>query len=200
MRMRRPSSWLLLALALGYAASAEAHIQAGEGGAFLSGLKHPVSGLDHIVAMVSVGLWGAQLGRPAIWVLPVTFPMVMAIGGFLGLIGIPLPGVEIGIAASAILLGAVVLLQARPPLAAAAVLVAIFAIFHGYAHGAELPPGGNGLLYSLGFIMATGFLHGCGIMVGLIHRWTWGQKALRMAGALVLATGGVLLWHTLARD
>ncbi len=175
--------------------SASAHIVRGEAIGFLSGLKHPVSGLDHIVAMVSVGLWGAQLGRPAIWVLPVTFPIVMAFGGFLGLAGVQLPGDEIGIAMSAILLGAVVLFEARPPLVFAGVLVGIFAIFHGYAHGAELPPGQNGLLYSLGFIIATGFLHCCGIAVGLIHRWPWGQTALRAAGALVTITGGVFLWQ-----
>ena len=194
---RQASRHLLLLLTLSYVANADAHIQAGEGGGFLSGLEHPLSGLDHIVAMVSVGLWGAQLGRPAIWVLPVTFPLVMAVGGFLGLIGIALPGVEVGIAASAILLGAAVLLEARPTLAIAAALVAIFAIFHGYAHGAELPPGGNGLLYSLGFIIATGFLHACGIVVGLVHQWPWGQKLLRTAGGFVLATGGFVLWKTL---
>ena len=194
---RQASRHLLLLLTLSYVASADAHIQAGEGGGFLSGLEHPLSGLDHTVAMVAVGLWGAQLGRPAIWVLPVTFPLVMAVGGFLGLIGVALPGVEVGIAASAILLGAAVLLEARPTLAIAAVLVAIFAIFHGYAHGAERPPGGNGLLYSLGFIMATGFLHACGIVVGLLHQWPWGQKLLRTAGGFVLATGGFVLWKTL---
>jgi len=191
----RSLPWLLPLLL--YTTAAYAHTPAGKGGGFLSGLEHPVSGLDHIVAMISVGLWGAQLGRPAIWVLPVTFPMMMAIGGFLGLIGIPLPGVEIGIAASAILLGAGVLLEARPPLVAAGALVAIFALFHGHAHGAELSPGENALLYSLGFIMATGFLHACGILAGLIHRWPWGQRALRVAGAGVLATGGVFLWHAL---
>src|ERR1700738_3437677 len=111
-----------------------AHIGQGDiSGGLLAGFKHPISGLDHVVAMVSVGLWGAQLGRPAIWVLPVTFPMVMAVGGFLGLVGIPVPGVEVGIAASAIVLGAVVLLEARPRLTAAGVVVATFAIFHGYA-------------------------------------------------------------------
>jgi urease accessory protein len=187
----------LALLTLGYSMSAQAHILAGETGGFLSGLKHPLSGLDHIVAMVSVGLWGAQLGKPAIWALPVTFPPVMAVGGFLGLVGIPLPGVEVGIAASAILLGAAVLCEARPPLSLAAVLVGTFAIFHGYAHGAELPPGDSGLLYSLGFIVATGFLHGCGIAVGLIHRWRWGQQVLRLAGGAVLTTGSVFLWKAL---
>jgi urease accessory protein len=196
-RIQRLGPWVLVAFTLAYAASAEAHIVPGEGGGFLNGVRHPISGLDHIVAMVSVGLWGAQLGRPAIWVLPVTFPMVMAVGGFLGLIGVHLPGAEIGIALSAVLLGAVVLFEARPPLAAGAVLVATFAIFHGYAHGAELPPGNSGLLYSLGFIMATGFLHACGITIGLIYRWPWGQRALQMTGAVVLATGGVFLWNAL---
>lgn len=194
-RRRRPTPWLLLTL--GYTMSAQAHIQAVETGGFLSGLKHPVSGLDHIVAMISVGLWGAQLGKPAIWALPVTFPLVMAMGGFLGLIGIPLPGAEVGIAASAIFLGAAVLFEARLPLPLAAVLVGTFAIFHGYAHGAELPPGDSGVLYSLGFIVATGFLHGCGIAVGLIHRWPRGQQLLRLTGGGVLATGGVFLWKAL---
>jgi urease accessory protein len=189
--------WCLLPL-LAYTAAADAHIQHGEGAGFLSGARHPISGLDHVVAMVSIGLWGAQLGKPAIWVLPVTFPLVMAVGGFLGLIDVPLSGVDVGIAASAILLGAAVLLEARLPLIAAGALVAIFAIFHGYAHGAEAPPGGNGLLYSLGFIMATGFLHACGIFIGLIHRWSWGQKLLRMTGAAVSVTGGVFLWHALS--
>src|ERR1700674_353962 len=106
-----------------------AHIGQGDiSGGLLAGFRHPVSGLDHIVAMVSVGLWGAQLGKPAIWVLPVTFPLVMAMGGFLGLVSIPLPGVEVGIAASAILLGGAVLCEARPPLPLAAVLVGTFDI------------------------------------------------------------------------
>lgn len=191
-----PVSWILL-LTLGYASCAQAHILAGETIGFWSGFRHPVSGLDHIVAMVSVGLWGAQLGKPAIWALPVTFPLVMAVGGFLGLVGVPLPGVEIGIAASAILLGAAVLCEARPPLPLAAALVGVFAIFHGYAHGAELPPGDSALLYSLGFIVATGLLHGCGIAVGLMHRWPWGRRVLRVTGAGVLATGGMFLWKAL---
>src|SRR5208282_3115085 len=118
--------------------------------------------------------------------LPVTFPLVMAMGGFLGLVGVALPGVEVGIAFSAILLGAMVLLAARPPLAAAASLVATFAIFHGYAHGAELSPGEDGVLYSLGFIVATGALHLAGITVGLIHRWRWGRVTLRSTGCVVL--------------
>jgi urease accessory protein len=134
-------------------------------------------------------LWGAQLGQPAIWLLPVTFPMVMAFGGFLGLVGIPLPGVEVGIAMSAILLGLMGAREARPPLMAAAALVAFFAIFHGHAHGTELPAGQSGLMYSIGFVVATGCLHGVGIAIGLVHRWPAGKTALRAAGAAVALAG-----------
>jgi urease accessory protein len=156
----------------------------------LSGLSHPVSGLDHVLAMVAVGLWGAQLGAPAVWILPVAFPMVMAFGGMLGLAGMSLPGVEAGIAASAIALGICVLTEARPPLWLAALLVGFFGIFHGHAHGTELPEGASGLYYSIGFVMATGGLHGLGIAMGLIHRWPAGRVALRFGGSLV-AMGGV---------
>jgi urease accessory protein len=175
-----------------------AHVQQGQAQGFLTGLRHPTSGLDHVLAMITVGLWGAQLGAPAVWLLPVTFPMVMAVGGFFGLLGIPLPGVELGIALSAVLLGLMVARAARPPLAAAAALVAFFAIFHGYAHGTELPAGDSGLMYSIGFVVATGCLHATGILLGLIHRWSAGRIALRFAGALVSAAGLVFLVRTLA--
>jgi len=175
-----------------------AHEQTGPVAGFVTGLLHPVSGLDHVLAMVAVGLWGAQLGAPAIWLLPVTFPLVMAFGGFLGLLGIPLPGVEVGIAASAILLGAMVATESRPALWLAAVLVALFAVFHGHAHGTELPAGESGLLYSLGFVVATGCLHAAGIALGLIHRWRSGRIVLRGAGAAVGVAGFVFLWRVLA--
>src|SRR4029078_1512876 len=125
----------------------------------------------------------------AVWLLPVTFPMVMAFGGFLGLVGIPLPGVEAGIALSAVLLCAMVACEARPPLWLAAALVGLFAIFHGNAHGTELPSGESGLLYSIGFVIAAGCLHGVGIGISLVHRWAWGRIALRIAGAVVSACG-----------
>ena len=179
-------------------AAAHAHAQIGEASGFTVGFLHPLSGLDHVLAMVSVGLWGAQLGAPALWVLPVTFPIVMAFGGFLGLVGVPMPGVEIGIALSALVLGLMVLSATRPPLWAAALIVAVFAIFHGHAHGAELGPGGDGLLYSAGFVTATGLLHLCGIAIGTIHRWRLGRIALRVAGAGVAAAGPYFLWQALA--
>lgn len=166
-----------------------AHVQAGAAAGFLTGLQHPVSGLDHVLAMIAVGLWGAQLGAPAIWVLPVTFPMVMAVGGFLGLLGVPLPGVELGIALSAIVLGLMVMREARPSLVVAGVIVALFAVFHGHAHGTELPDGQSGMTYSIGFVMATGCLHGAGIALGLVHRWRWGATAIRAAGGAIAAAG-----------
>jgi urease accessory protein len=184
----------LLCLLLLWSHSASAHILEGDAaGGFISGFEHPISGLDHIVAMVSVGLWGAQLGAPAIWLLPVTFPMVMAFGGMLGLMGVPLPYTEIGIAVSAIGLGAVVAAEARPPLWVAAVMVGFFAIFHGHSHGTEIPPDENGVLYSVGFVIATGLLHLTGIAIGLIHRWHFGQMILRLGGAGVAAAGGWFL-------
>jgi urease accessory protein len=188
---------LLLSL-LFWTHSALAHPLKGEAISFFTGFHHPISGLDHVVAMIAVGLWGAQLGAPAIWLLPVAFPIVMAMGGMLGLLGVPLPGTEIGIAASAILLGAAVMTELRPPLALAAVVVAFFAIIHGYAHGSELPPGQNGLLYSMGFVIATGCLHLVGIAIGLIHRWPWGQKALRLAGGGVALAGLFFMWRAFA--
>lgn len=177
---------------------ASAHSVKGEAIGFVSGFEHPISGLDHIIAMVAVGLWGAQLGMPAIWLLPVTFPLIMSVGGFLGLIGVPLPGSELAIALSGVGLGAAVLFEFRPPLWVAAALVGMFGLFHGYAHGAELPPGQNALLYSIGFVLATGLLHLTGITIGLIHRWQWGQYALRGAGAVVLCGGAFFLWSAIA--
>jgi urease accessory protein len=191
--------WLLLATALTLLpATAHAHAQVGEASGFVIGFLHPLTGPDHIIAMVAVGLWGAQLGSPAIWMLPVTFPLVMAFGGFLGLIGVSLPGIEIGIALSGVLLGAAVMIESRPPLYVAAVLIAIFAICHGHAHGAELPAGTSGLTYSIGFVVATGLLHACGIGIGTIHQWSYGRLALRALGGLISAGGVFFLAQAFA--
>src|SRR3954463_3960553 len=119
-------------------------------GGILGGITHPLFGLDHVVAMVAVGLWGTFLGAPAIWLLPITFPMVMAVGGAIAILGVPVPGVEIGIASSPIALGGMIALAARPPLVIAALIVGAFAIFHGHAHGAELPPGSDAVAFSVG--------------------------------------------------
>ena len=175
--------------------SAYAHVEGGQAVGFVTGLQHPWSGLDHVLAMIAVGLWGAQLGNPALWVLPVTFPMVMSFGAMMGLLGMPLPGIEIGIAVSAIILGGMVLGEVKPKLIIAAIMVGVFAIFHGHAHGTELPPGQSGLLYSMGFVIATGVLHGIGIFIGLIHRWPAGKLALRLTGAFIAVMGVFFLWQ-----
>ncbi len=175
-----------------------AHEETGQAAGFLAGLSHPVSGLDHVLAMVAVGFWGAQLGAPALWALPVAFPMVMAVGGMLGLMGIPIPGVELGIALSAVALGAMVLGAVKPALPVAAGLVGFFAIFHGHAHGTELPDGASGLYYSIGFVIATGLLHAAGIGFGMIHSRPHGPAILRAAGGLVMVAGFYFLWQALA--
>jgi len=181
-----------------FSSAALAHVGDHSHMSFTEGLLHPFSGLDHVLAMIAVGIWGAQLGAPALWLLPVIFPMVMAQGAFLGLIGLPLPGGEVGIALSALLLGAMVGGEVRPKLVLAALLVGALAVFHGHAHGTELPAGQNGLLYSMGFVIATGCLHGLGIALGLLHRWPTGKLALRGAGALIAAMGMLFLWKALA--
>lgn len=158
-------------------------------GGLLGGFAHPLLGPDHIAAMVAVGLWGAFLGAPAIWLLPVVFPLVMAFGGVLGIVGVPLGAVETGIAASAMVLGLMVALALRPPPWAAAVLVGAFAVFHGHAHGAELPAGADAVAYSLGFVVATGLLHLCGIGFGLVARWPLGKIAVRAAGGAIALAG-----------
>ena len=189
----------LFLLSVIWPAAALAHTRGGEAVGFVAGVEHPISGLDHVVAMIAVGLWGAQLGAPAVWLLPVTFPMVMAVGGMVGLMGVALPGIEVGIAISAIALGFAVCREARPRLWIAALVVGVFAIFHGNAHGTELPPGANGLLYSIGFVIATGLLHATGIGIGVAHRWPVGRVALRAAGAAVALAGIAFLWRALAR-
>jgi len=178
--------------------SALGHVLQGEAYGFVTGFLHPISGADHVLAMVAVGLWGAQLGAPAIWVLPVAFPLVMAMGGMLGFLGVPVPGVEYGIAASAIVLGTAVALEVRPSLVIAALVVGCFAIFHGHAHGTELPPGQSALLYSMGFVVATGCLHAVGIGIGTAHRWPLGQQLLRVAGTAVAAGGVFFMWKAIA--
>jgi len=185
------SSWIMFVLAcLLWPALALAHVGQGDvPGGFLAGVAHPVFGPDHVVAMVAVGILGAQLGAPAIWVLPVTFPIVMAFGGVLGGLGVPIPGIETGIALSAIVLGGMIAIARRPPLWVAAIVVGVFAIFHGHAHGAELPESANAISYSVGFVTATGGLHALGILIGGANRWSAGAKALRAGGGMIAACG-----------
>jgi urease accessory protein len=178
-----------IALLLWMPTLALAHSEQGIAGGFISGFTHPIFGWDHVAAMVAVGLWGAFLGIPALWLLPVVFPVVMAVGGALGVLGVELPQVEAFIAASAIVLGACIAAASRPPLWAAAVLVAVFAIFHGHAHGTELPDAANPFAYAGGFVLGTGLMHLSGIAVGYLVRWSWGVKIVRGLGAFIAIAG-----------
>jgi urease accessory protein len=190
LRSRQMLRRYVLSLVLALIASpALAHSEAGVAIDFMGGFMHPIFGPDHVVAMVAVGLWGAFLGAPAIWLLPVVFPLMMAVAGAFGVLGVPLPGVEIGIAVSAIMLGSMVALAAKPPLWIAAVLVAAFAIFHGHAHGAELPVGADAVAFSMGFVVATGMLHVSGIAFGTLSHWPAGRIAVRVAGGVIALIG-----------
>ena len=189
MQTRHFSFLVITVLLIAYASAASAHESAGITGGFISGFLHPIFGWDHVVAMVAVGLWGAFLGSPAIWVLPVVFPLVMAFGGALGVIGVPLPAVETGIATSAVVLGAMVAFAVRPPIYVAAIIVGVFAIFHGYAHGTELPNAANPLAYSVGFVLSTGLLHLSGIAFGLLVYWSVGKVVVQTVGGLIALAG-----------
>ncbi len=188
----KTSDGLLAAIATLVAMSASpalAHTGDAAGGGFVTGFLHPILGWDHVAAMIAVGLWGAFLGKPAVWLLPVTFPLVMALGGALGAAGVPLPGIETGIAASALVIGLAVAFAARPPLTVAAIVVAFFAVFHGHAHGTEMPGAISPLAYAAGFVIGTGLLHLCGIAFGLLTRSAAGTIAVRAAGGVIAAAG-----------
>ncbi len=175
------------------ATAALAHADGAAGG-FASGFSHPIGGWDHVVAMVAVGLWGAFLGAPALWLLPVVFPLVMAFGGALGVLGVPLPMVETGIALSGVVLGLLIAFAVRAPLWAAAAIVGVFAVFHGHAHGTELPDAANPLAYGVGFVVATGLLHLGGIGLGVLAGSVTGRVALRTIGAGIAAAGAGFLF------
>lgn len=177
------------ALLLAAAGPALAHEAGGAAGGFVTGFLHPMLGLDHVAAMVAVGLWGAFLGAPAIWMLPVAFPLVMALGGALGVMGVPIPAVETGIAASAIVIGVAIALAFRPPIWIAALVVAFFAIFHGHAHGEEMPAASSPLAYAAGFVTGTGLLHLAGIALGLLTRSQTGTMAVRAMGGVIAVAG-----------
>jgi len=160
----------------------------------LHGFVHPLSGLDHILAMVAVGLFAVQLGGRALWLVPASFVAVMAAAGLAGMAGIEIPHVEAGIALSVLVLGAVIALRVNMPVAAAMGLVGFFAVFHGHAHGAEMPDTASGLAYGAGFVMATAALHGLGIALGLmIGRTASARPITRIGGAAAALIGVALL-------
>ena len=166
-----------------------AHTGTGLAGGFIAGFAHPLSGADHLLAMVSVGLWGAFLGRPLIHVLPVVFPAMMVGGAMLGMFGASLPPVESGIALSVLVLGACIALAWRAQAWMAVAIVALFALFHGYAHGRELPAAADPVGYSSGFVLATGLLHAAGIALGMLCARPLGMMIARGLGASIGVAG-----------
>jgi urease accessory protein len=176
--------------ALLFPALACAHVGVGATHGFLHGLAHPFSGLDHVCAMLAVGLWAAQMGGRALWRVPLTFVSVMALGGLLGLANIPVPYVEGGIIISLVALGALLAFAVRLPWLFSAALVGVFAVFHGYAHGAEMPQDASGLEYAAGFVLATALLHACGMAAALLAKKYGRAEWLRVGGAAILMCGG----------
>ncbi|WP_448097081.1 HupE/UreJ family protein [Luteibacter yeojuensis] len=172
-----------------YAGPAVAHAGTGLAGGFGAGFAHPFGGMDHLLAMVAVGLWGAVLGEPLVYLLPMVFPGVMVLGAVFGMVGVPLPPVEWGIALSVCALGLCVACALRPGVGTAMIVVAVFGLFHGYAHGKELPSAVDPIGYSTGFVLATGSLHVLGIGLGMAARWPWGMPALRAVGIGIAVTG-----------
>lgn len=192
-------AWLSTAVALLAASPATAHSGTGLPGGFVSGFLHPLSGFDHLLAMVSVGLWGAFLGRPLIVALPVVFPTVMVVGAALGMANVALAAPDVGIALSVLALGLCIAAAWKAPAAAACAIVGVFAIFHGYAHGKELPSAADPIGYSVGFVLATGLLHVAGIGIGLLNARSAGVVATRMMGGAVAVCGGVFLVMAFSR-
>lgn len=173
---------------------AEAHVGGSALGGFLSGFQHPLFGVDHLLAMLAVGMWGAQMGGKPVWTLPVAFPLIMAVGGIAGMAGLYLPSVETGVALSVLTLGLAIALAWRPFEWIALLLVAVFAVFHGHAHGVELPSATDPAAYSSGFVIATGLIQIAGIGMGLVVGKQFEEWMSRAVGAAIAASGLYFLW------
>lgn len=186
------SASLAVLLAMLLPALAYAHVGAGEASGWMHGLYHPFSGLDHVCAMIAVGLWAAQMGGRALWQVPLAFVSVMMLGGLLGMAAIPVSFIEAGILMSLLVLGALIAAAVKLPLSASIAMAGVFALFHGYAHGAEMPQGVAGLDYAASFMLATALLHACGMSMALLLRRLERAMLLRAAGAAIAACGGYL--------
>lgn len=188
MKMKKALSIIFISL---IPTVASAHITPDMGGGFVAGIKHPVIGIDHLLAMLSVGILSTQLGGRAIWLLPTTFVLVMACGGIIGIEGIEIIGVETGIAFSVIALGAMIALgNKKIPVLLIYLLVAFFATSHGYAHGSEMPKQVDPTMFALGFMIATATIHIAGISIGLFStRILHAAEYLRLFGATIAGVG-----------
>ena len=177
--------------ALTLAAGAQAHTFGAHGAGFAAGVAHPFLGIDHLLAMIAVGLWAAQRGGRALWCVPLAFMVTMVVGAMLALFGVVLPAVEAGIAASVLILGLLIAASARLPMLASMLLVGAFAVFHGHAHGTELPQAASVTLYGLGLLAATAALHGLGVGLGMAFKRLPGM-AVQVAGSAIAAAGAVI--------
>lgn len=192
MRFGNPMAMLVGALALATAAAgqAEAHMLGGAMGGFGSGFEHPLLGPDHLLAMLAVGLWGAQLGGRSVWSLPATFPLIMCIGGIVGMTELfPIPFLELGIGLSVVVLGLAIAAAWKAPEAVALFLISVFAIFHGYAHGQEVPGAADPAAYAVGFVVATGLIHVVGVGIGLLLGRVGEGRLVRLLGGLITLCG-----------
>ena len=181
--------WSLALAVMAFSGMAQAH--PGHGGGDLAGFVHPFTGLDHLLAMLAVGVWAAQLGGRARWLVPTSFIACMAVAASVGMSGIALPMVESGIATSVLLLGLLIAFSIKLPVALGASIVGLFAVFHGYAHGAEMPQLSTPWIYGIGFVLSTAALHGLGLLLGQgLHKQAmW----LRAVGILIIASGAWMM-------
>jgi urease accessory protein len=187
------SLFALLCILVFTPASVYAHTGVGHAAGFANGFGHPIGGFDHVLAMVAVGIWASQIGGKAVWAVPATFVGVMVLGCILGITGVSVPLVEEGIVISVLIFGVLIAAAVRMPLAVSMAIVGLFAIFHGHAHGAEMPVAVSGLAYGVGFAVATALLHISGIFIGVLFRKTARMQFIRLAGATITA-GGVYLF------
>jgi len=184
---------LFLATLLFLPTLAQAHVGVGPTSGFFHGIAHPLSGLDHLCAMMAVGLWAAQRGGRALWAVPLSFLSVMAVGAAMGMAGISVPFVEQGIVASVLLLGVLIATAVRLPVVASAILVGLFALFHGHAHGTEMPVTASGFAYGAGFVMATAMLHAAGLGLGIAIQRLASSTWIRATGGAIACCGLYLL-------
>ncbi len=183
------SLFLFTLLTVLFPSLAHAHVGVGHANGLLHGFTHPVGGLDHICAMVAVGIWSVQRGGRAVWLMPLSFVGIMAIGGFLGMSGASVPFAEEGIVVSVLALGILIASAVRLPLVFSVFIVGLFAIFHGYAHGAEMPQTVSGFTYGAGFMLSTALLHAIGILIAQFVSRIGQMRLVRFAGGVIALCG-----------
>lgn len=193
MRNKRYLEGTVFILSLLTVPVAQAHNVTYEGATLLAGFSHPLLGWDHLLAMLAVGLWAAQQNGRFVWRLPLVFLALMTVGAIAAGAGAALPGLEAGITSSLLVLGLLLAFAVRLPVIFSVVMVGLFALFHGFAHGAEMPQAASAITYGLGFILATTVLHVFGVRLGQLARGALSAKLLRLGGGAIAATS-VLAW------